>query len=308
MSVTAGTLVTTLRDLIPDTNYDASGVSHPELDGGLFRGQTLYRWLNDGVKALTEQVGWVVSDWTAVTVTANQPFYSLNGAWHELEEGFQGGFRLMLAPEGLTVWPKPIVGAQAAMYTIRRQTDHLEVGLLPIPNTTDPTTTINQVGGMTLTSTSVTVTSTTGFLTFGYVQIDSEILAYQTTTATSLGVLTRAQAGTAAATHANGATVTHLSAWFKGERMPTEIAVSTDVVEVPSGFLFAVQEYVLSKCDYAQNDVQAGKLHMDQFRQECKRIHDDPGWRSDAQGTQVLPYGQPLLGRTIWGPFGVYVK
>src|SRR2546425_570390 len=106
MPVQASTVVNIVRDIIPDAVYDASNNPLPANDGGIFKAQTLYRWINDGVKALAEQVGWVVDDWTAFAVTANQPNYSLNGQWHELDEGFQGSFRLMLAPEGVTLWPK----------------------------------------------------------------------------------------------------------------------------------------------------------------------------------------------------------
>lgn len=301
MSVQASTVVNTVRDLIPDPVYDASGVPHPEWDGGLFRAQTLYRWINDAVKSLAEQMGWTLTDWTALAVTANQPWYSLNPMWHDLESGYQNAFQLSLAPESFTVWPSPVTGTQSSNYSVHRQTDHLEVGLFPIVNTSDPTTTLNMGGGLSASATSATVVSTAGFLTFGYVQIDSEIIAYRQMTGTTLTVLTRGQCGTSAATHANGATVSHLSAWFTGVRMPMEVATATDLIELPSGFIYAVQEYVMAKASIAQSDQQGGKLHMDSFRHEAARIKADPNWRSDAQGVQTLAYGYPLNGRLVWG-------
>lgn len=311
MSVLASTVVNIVRDIIPDSVYDASNTPQPAVDGGIFKCQTLYRWMNDAVKSLAEQVGWVVQDWAAVAVTANQPNYSLNGAWHQLEEGFQGSFRLMLTPEGMTLWPKAVVSGQSQFYTQHRQTDHMEVGLYPVPDTSDPTSQLT-ANLSASTTTGFAVTDTDGFLPYGYCQIDSEILFYGQlatpptgVTATGVMVLQRGQCGTTAASHTGGggspATVTHLSAWFKGARMPMEIATATDPVEIPSGFIYAVQEYMLAKASYAQEDHAAGKMHMDEFRKECARIYGDPNWRSDSQGCQTQPYGTPLMGRTIWG-------
>ena len=302
MSVPASTVVNIVRDIIPDAVYDASGNPLPTTDGGIFRAQTLYRWINDGIKALSEQVGWIIKDWTAVSVTANQPNYSLNGAWHQLDEGFQGGFRLMLGPEGMTLWPKAITGGQSQFYTQHRQTDHMEVGLFPVPATTDPTSTLTPNALGATTTTGFAVASNAGFLTYGYVGIESEILFYGTLTGTTgITVLQRGQCGTTAAAHSTGVTVTHLSGWFKGSRMPLEVATGTDIVELPGGFIYALQEYVLAKCSYAQEDQQTGKMHMDEFRKECQRIYADPNWRSDSQGVQSQPYGVPVMGRTIWG-------
>jgi hypothetical protein len=301
VSVPASTVVNIVRDIIPDAVYDSSGNPLPTTDGGIFRAQTLYRWINDGVKALAEQVGWIVRDWTAIAVTANQPNYALNGSWHEIDDAFQGGFRLMLGPESMTLWPKAIVGGQCQFFTQHRQTDHLEVGLFPVPNTTDPTSTLTPA----ITAANVTgfpIAANTNFLTYGYVGIDSEIIFYGALSGTTgLTVLQRGQCGTTAAAHTAGSTVTHLSGWFKGARMPLEVATGTDVVELPGGFIFALQEYVLAKCSYAQEDQATGKMHMDEFRKECSRIYADPNWRSDSQGMSAQPYGTPVMGRTIWG-------
>lgn len=311
MTVQASVVVNIVRDIIPDQVYDATNTAQPAVDGGIFKAQTLYRWINDGVKALAEQVGWVVQDWTAFAVTANQPNYSLDGSWHQLSEGFQGSFRLMLAPEGSTLWQKAVVSGQSYYFTQHKQTDHMEVGLFPVPSTSDVTTTLtNDLSAST--TTGFAVGNTAAFLPYGYVQIDSEIISYGQLNvppvgsfATGVMVVRRGQAGTTAAVHSSTATVTHLSAWFKGARMPLEVATATDTVELPGGFLFALQEYVLSKCSYAQEDQAAGRMHMEEFRKECQRIYSDPNWRSDSQGTQVQPYGTPILGRTVWG--NVYV-
>lgn len=64
---------------------------------------------------------------------------------------------------------------------------------------------VNTTLGIAITSTTattaITVASTTGFPTSGTIQIDSEIIAYTGTTATTFTGITRAQGGTVGATH-----------------------------------------------------------------------------------------------------------
>jgi len=311
MPVQASVVVNIVRDLLADPIYDSSNNPMPANDGGIYKAQTLYRYINDGVKVLAEKVGWVVRDWTAFAVTAYQPNYSLNEQWHQLDTGFQNSFRLMLAPEAETLWPKAVVGGQCAYYVQHKQTDHMEVGLFPVPNTDDPTSTLTPNINSTVT-TGFAVANAATFLSFGYVQIDSEIIAYgqlaappSGSTTTGVMVLRRGQAGTTAAAHTAGATVNHLSAWVYGSRMPNSVTTATDTIELPTGFMFAIQEYVMAKCLYQESNPQEGRLHMDQFNQECQRIYADPNWRSDSQGVQTKAYGSPLMGRTAWG--NVYI-
>jgi hypothetical protein len=158
------------------------------------------------------------------------------------------------------------------------------------------------------TQTTLTVASTAGFLPYGYVQVENEICFYGAVTSTTqLSPVIRAQCGTTAATHSANVSVAHLSAWFKGNRNPNEIAVSTDTVELPNAFIWLVQDFVLARCNTAQSDMQGWAAYMKYFNDECKRIQQDPSWRSDAQGNQVIPYGVPLAGRLAWSPWGVLV-
>ena len=311
MPVQASTVVNIVRDLLADPVYDSSNAPMPANDGGIYKAQTLYRYINDGVKALAEQVGWVVRDWTAFAVTANQQNYSLNGQWHQLEYGRQNNFQLKLFAEDITLWSRAVVTGQSYFFVPHRQTDHMEVGLFPIPNTTDPTTTLTNNLDAT-TTTGFAVLNAATFLSVGYVQIDSEIIYYgqiaappSGSTSTGVMVLRRGQCGTTAAAHTGGggspADVEHLSAWFKGARMPNEVSTATSVIELPEGFMWAIQEYVMAKCLYQESNPQEGQLHMTQFRQECQRIYADPNWRSDSQGVQARPYGGSLPGPLAWG-------
>lgn len=308
MSVQASVVVNIVRDLLSDPVYDSSNNPMPANDGGIYKAQTLYRYINDGVKALAEQVGWVVKDWTAFAVQSNQQNYSLNGQWHGLEFGRQNGFQLSLFAEDITLWSRAVVSGQPCFFVPHLQTDHMEVGLFPIPNTTDPTTTLTNTLSAT-TTTGFAVANAATFLAAGYLQIESEIIYYGQlatpptgSTTTGVMVLRRGQCGTTAAAHTTtGVTVTHLSAWFKGVRTPNEVSTATSVIELPEGFLWAVQEYVLSKCAYQVEDQQAGQMHMNEFRRECARLYADPNWRTDSQGVQTRAYGFGPPANLAWG-------
>src|SRR3990167_6853482 len=177
MPVQASVVVNIVRDLLADPVYDSSNAPMPANDGGIYKAQTLYRYINDGVKALAEQVGWVVQDWTALPVSTNAPFYSLNGQWQQLQYGRQNGFQLMRYAEDITLWSRAVVTGQPTYFIPHRQTDHMEVGLFPVPDSADPIATLTANLSAT-TTTGFAISDATGFLDNGYVEIDSEIIYY----------------------------------------------------------------------------------------------------------------------------------
>jgi len=73
----------------------------------------------------------------------------------------------------------------------------------------DAASTINQAGGINSSATSVTITSAAGFNNNQYIQIDSEKMLV-TAISSNMLTITRAQLGTTAASHANGATVKNI--------------------------------------------------------------------------------------------------
>jgi hypothetical protein len=73
----------------------------------------------------------------------------------------------------------------------------------------DAASTINQAGGIGSSATSVTISSATGFSSGQYIQIDSEKMLVTAISSNTL-TITRAQLGTTAASHANGAGVNNI--------------------------------------------------------------------------------------------------
>lgn len=295
----AGDLVTSIRDLIPDPVYDANNVALPDTDGNLVRSQSLYRWINDSVKQVSQKLGWAIDDWNGLAVTANLPFYALDALWHNVSDAWMAGFVMNRVPEAATIVPYRIASNRSYLYGIHKRTDHLEIFLFSRPNFTDPVTTLTSTIGADGVD-PILVGSTTGFLPYGLVRIDNELLAYQTLTG-GLAVITRGTGGTVAETHNAGATVTHCNIWFRGVRLPRQVKQSTDVIEVPAAFIPIVQEYVLQQVRIAEQEYESAGVHAKNFEQQLQMADNDPRWKEDLYSQQGLmdQYGT-MRGR--WWP------
>lgn len=298
MSITAGEIVTRVRDQIPDPSYDSVGNATPAADGGLFRAQTLYRWLNDGVIAAAQKVGWIINDWTALAVSQYIPHYVVDEKWHSIETVFLNGWQLGAAPESSVMWPNKVEASQGVAYSIHNVTGQWSVRIYPAPSTADPTTTLN--GSITASSTSIVVTSSTGFLPYGFITIDSELIQYYNVSGNTLSGLVRGVGGTTAASHSNGATVAHKSLWIYGNRLPATVSASTDVIELPLAFVQPLQDYVLARCRESENEFQEARGLMAGFNQECMMKAADPQFKQ-SQGLAIRPYGSPTWGAMAWG-------
>lgn len=264
MAYLAGTIVNNVRDLIPDPIYSAS-IPQPDADGGLFRAQTLYRWLDDGVRLITNALGWTLSDWTAVSAVTGQAVYSVNPLFLLVDQAYAKQ-QMLLVPNqvnAMSIQPSRTSGAQADRAYIYRVTDHLEVGFSPLPNYTDVATTLS--GGVTAGQTTLPLTSAASFLSYGYALIESELVQYQVISGNTLEAVTRGAGGTAAVAHAGGAAATHCSLWLKGSRSPVTITDSTSVVEVPLGWVSLLNTYLLAQCRQSENEDQVAARLLKEF-------------------------------------------
>lgn len=298
MSVQASAVINIVRDLVPDPVYSAAGDPQPSTDGGLFRAQTLYRFLNDGTKALVSKTGWVLEDWTAVPVIAHIPHYEVSNAWQSFDEVFMKGWRLGRAAEGYLMWPQVVETGQPVCYAVHNQTDQTSVRFFPAPNFTDAATTLS--APIDAVQTTIAVASTTGFLPYGFVQIDSELIQYYGLTSTTLVGVLRGVGATTAATHSASTPVTHCSGWIKGMRTPKDIVTASDLLEIPNAFQYPLQLYVLSRCRQSENEFAEASSLMQQFMHECDERKNDPKLQAN-QGLQVRPYGDPVFGSLAWG-------
>ncbi len=300
MSTQAGLLVNSIRDEVPDPVYDGSNNPLPATDGTLFKSQTLLNWCSRGVKEVARRTGWSVVDWFAAPMTAGQPVVVIDQKFLQLTSANANQWQLRRMNEAYTIYPARATGSQPFWFGQHKQTDHMEFYIYPTISTSDPVTTLSTIGGINASASSLTVASAANFLSFGFVQIDNEIIQYQTIVGGLLSALLRGCCGTSAATHAQGASVQHLGFWGKGPRMPIDIVTTTDLVELPLAWQYLVELYVLERCARTQQDFQGAAQYGKQFSEQLEEINGDPSWRYN-QGMQIPAYGQGLLGPLAWG-------
>lgn len=283
MATAASEVINSVRDLIPDPVYSGAGVALPDTDGGLFRAQTLYRWLSDGIKKCAQGLGWVISDWTAFQAVSGQPNYVVDARWTALNNCLVKKWVLGPIDESLTIFPvAQLLSAQPVRYQLHKNIDQITVGLFPGPNYTDGVT-IN-TGTLTTSATSISLGSTTNWLPDGYFLANSgsvtELIKYESISTLGASILTRAQGGTSAYQFAPSSTITHCSIWLKGVRQPKAVTSSTDNIELPQAFVPLLQLYVLARCRLSENDYQEGRAMMADFDQQLDKIKADPYWQS----------------------------
>lgn len=294
--ILAGTMITRLREKIPDGVWLA-GVPQPTVDGK-FRVQTLYAWLDDAVKTLTQLTGWTIDDWWAMPQVATQPWYEVNDLFVSMEDAFSSQWSLSVSVvnEGDTIWPNSLgpISTQPLAAYVRRLAAALEVGVWPTPVATDPVTTLTNP--LTTAADPIVVASTAGFLSFGYIQIESEIIQYQGLNAdgVTLNVISRGIGGTTPVAHLAAVPVRHLALWIKGKRLPNPIANSLSPVEVPRGWMAHLETYVLGQCRITQKRHGEGQALLADFEKACKGINADPNWKVN-EG-RIRAYGEPVVG------------
>ena len=268
---TAGTIIDNVRDLVPDPVYSA-GTPQPDADGGLFRAQTLYRWLDDGIRLMTAATGYTVLDWTAMQAVANRAQYVVDPAFMLIDEAYANLIRARVVNQRTldNVYPSRGTEPQATTVAVWKMTSQMTTSWWPVPSASDPTTTTN--GALSASDTSITVASSAGFLAYGFALIESELVQYQSITGNTLNDVTRGAGGTTAATHASGVAATSCGLWVRGSRSPAQVTSSTSVVEVPLLWNPLLNTYLLAQCRMSENEFQEGARLMQEFEKATQSI------------------------------------
>ena len=302
----AGEIVNSIRDLGPDPVYDdVTGEPLPDADGSFLRASTLYRWLSNGIRELTRRCNWTVLDWTAMAQETRQQVYALDRRFINVDGCFANQYRLMHLDELHTMYPSYAV-AQPLWFSWHHRSDKLELSLWPAPDRTDPVA--NLMTTLEPTGTQVAVSSTAGFLPFGWARIDQELFQYSDllpaatpTDHPRLAVVRRGVSGTSQAVHYAGQPVRHLGLWARGWRVPAAVHRSTDCVELPMAFQAPLESYVMARYREAEQDRQGAQSHMQEFLEAVNSILTDPVWQQPPYPMQARAYGSAPVGSLFAG-------
>jgi hypothetical protein len=255
---------------------------------------------------MSRRCNWLVPDWYALPSENKAESYTLDSKWVSVEALWVNQLRCVFLDEQWRIYPSAYVG-QPLTYSLHRRAGALDISLYGAPNLTDPTTALALP--MSLTSNVVAVADTTGFLSFGWLKVDAELIEYRflDDTAQTLSVLRRGRAGTRVVTHDLYAPVTHCSVWIKGLRSPLKVVRSTDPIEIPEAFHAGLELYVLSKVREAEQSRAEAKSLMDEFREFCTSIVTDPVWQATDGTFAVRAYGSYIGGPIYGSGFGTIV-
>jgi len=304
--IMAGEVITSVRDKMPDPVYTAQGVPQPDQDGKFLRAQTLYRWLNNAVRRLTRRCNWTVEDFFALPVRQAVNTYALDARWQQTADCWVSQWPCFFVDEALTIFPSYAQSKQPYAFSWHKRAGLLEVGLWPAPDFRDPVTTLAAV--MAQDATTLTVDDATGFLSFGWVQVERELIEYKQLTGNVLSALRRGASGSTILAHDATAPVQHCSLWVKGIRTPNPVSVSTDKLEVPIPFVQVLEEYLLADVREAEQDHAEARSLRQGADAECERIIRTPGWQQTPGTFQTRPYGSGVGGGVYpFGPWGVLI-
>lgn len=305
---TAGDIITSVRDQIPDQIYGINGEPAPDsdvdIDGnqGFVPVRALYRWLTNGIRTLTQMCNWYVLDWYAFPSQNYQATYTLDPKWSNVESAFANRYRCAFLDEAQKVYPSQAV-AQPIWYGVHTRKEPLDLFYYPAPNMTDPVMIL--AAGVSLRDDQITFTATppSNFLPFGWVRIGCELIQYEQLVGNTISVLRRGCSGTLREEHFYGDEVFHCSLWCKGSRTPRPVFRSTDILEVPLAFQAPLELYVLAGAKRLEQELQQAAELMREFTALATDIRSDPVWQANGTDFQVRIYGEPaynlLYGRLI---------
>jgi hypothetical protein len=288
-------LIFSIRDQIPDpptTSNDAT------TDGRAFTYATLLRWIDDAGRILCGQAR-VIVDWHALRSTSGMDTYELPTQILDVMECFYDLEELGSSPERLDQYK---IKVTAPSYTFGHHSSHAtpRLHVWPMPERSGATTTLN--GSITSSATSLTLTSSSNFLAYGFLKIDNEIIMYRSVSGNTVSNLLRGQSLTVAASHNNGATVTELNLTMKVHRMPMAVTCDTRL-EIPSEFWPLIELYVISKVREAEQDHEIAVTMRQEFNRYVQEIAAKNRRSFPRQGVQVGGnYGAQLWGGRVIVP------
>lgn len=227
----------------------------PDTDGNLVSASAIYQWLCDGLKMISRETGGLL-DYSGVQSTINQPLYTVSGEWNEITSVWYDGYWMSGGDRG-TFFRRNNISSQilsSATISVINNLNVLEV--YPQPARTAASTTLS--ASMSSSATSASLTTAGGFvLPFGFMQVDSEIMAYAAIFGNNMTGLIRGLGGSPAVAHNSGAPVLELNIFWSGKRQLSPAYVpgnSQSALPVPTGWEVLLAQYIGGRAKIIEHD------------------------------------------------------
>lgn len=269
----------------------------PDTDGSLISATAIYGWVNDGLKIISNEAGGLL-DYSGVQSVVNQPLYQITGTWKSITSVWYDGYLMLGGDRGQFFRRNAVTSAvlSSAAISISNNIQVLEV--YPQPARSAVSTTL--ASGMTATDTTAVLVSAAGFLLpFGFVKIDSEIMAYGGITGNTLTGLQRGLGGFPAVAHNSSAPALELNIFWSGKRdlVPSYVpGNSASVVPVPPGWEVLLFHYVAGRAKIIEHDLPSLDSFTKEMRDSIKM------WARNDKGVVRRRQVGDLSGPLVYGP------
>ncbi len=261
----ANTLNFTNANIIPGAPPVNSSAFFPDSDGSFVSAATMYRWVNDALRAAARITGGI-QDAVGIASVSGQRRYvtTLQGQWLRLDQCFYDGWELDLGNKAETFRNRNLTANISISLMTDAQSDTTRLELYWTPSRTSGTATTSS--GILATDITIPILGVSGWLLAdGYALlsdgINSEVVSYSAQTPSSLTGVIRGWAGTQAFSFNSGATVTELNIELNGYRMPYVYAVgqASLVLGVPPGWEPFLKDWMLGSFRLAEQETQEGQ-------------------------------------------------
>lgn len=271
----------------------------PDTDGTFIATTPIYRWLNDGLKMISNEAGGLL-DYCGVGTTTNQPLYLVPGTWKEMTSVWYDGYLCLGGDRGQFFRRNQVTSEVLSQVSVSTHNNQQLLEVYPQPARTASATTL--ASGMLATDTVASLTSVAGFLLpFGFVQFDSEICAYGgiNPNTNQLTGLQRGLGGSAAVAHSSNAPALELNLVWSGRRdlLPNYApGNSMSVLPVPNGWEVLLFHYMSARAKIVEHDTQAIEQAMQAMRTSIK------DWARANKGVARRRQVGDLSGPLVYGP------
>jgi hypothetical protein len=269
----------------------------PDTDGNFISATAMFNWLNDGLRMIAEETGGLL-DYCGVPSVLGQLLYTVPGTWKEITSVWYDGYLLLGGDRGQFFRRNTVTSAilSSASISIADNRNILEV--YPQPARTAASTTLSSP--MTATATTAVLASAAGFaLPFGFVQIDTEIMAYSGISGNTLTGLVRGLGGSAAVAHLAAAPANELNIAFSGKRKIAASYVpgqSASTLPVPSGWEVLLFQYLSGRAKLVEHDSQSFDVFTKAMRESIKE------WGRTNRGVVRRRQVGAISGPLVYGP------
>jgi hypothetical protein len=270
----------------------------PDTDGPLISTTAIYGWINDGLAIISNEAGGLL-DYGGVQSIVNQPLYLMPGQWRELSSVWYDGYLMLGGDRGQFFRRNAVTSAVLSSAQVSTYNNQQLLEVYPQPARSGSFTFLN--ANMLATDTTATLLNAFGFLLpFGFVKIDSEIMAYGAINGNVLSGLQRGLGGTSPAVpHNLNAPAVELNIFWSGKRQYVSTYVpgnSASVLPIPSGWEVLLFHYVAGRAKIVEHDSQTLNAFIQEMRQGIKE------WARANRGVVRRRQVGDLSGPLVYGP------